>query len=62
MQVTPDDPRLWCALGSITKDESAYEEAWKRSKGRSTRAQRCLARCAQERHEYEKVRASRGLD
>eukprot|EP00884_Botryococcus_braunii_P019461 jgi/Botrbrau1/6199/Bobra.0344s0039.1 len=33
LEVTPDDPRLWCALGTITKDDTAYEEAWKRSKG-----------------------------
>ena len=54
-QVTPDDPRLWCALGDLTLKDGHYETAWQRSSQRSTRAQRSLARSAQREKGYEKV-------
>jgi uncharacterized protein HemY len=28
---TPDEPRLWCALGDLNLDDDAYREAWERS-------------------------------
>ncbi|EFJ51673.1 hypothetical protein VOLCADRAFT_87348 [Volvox carteri f. nagariensis] len=43
---TPDDPRLWCALGDLHLDDRYYEEAWRRSGHRHTRSQRSLARSA----------------
>lgn len=55
VQVTPDDPRLWCALGDLTLKEEHYETAWQRSKHRSTRAQRSLARSAQREKDHEKA-------
>ena len=55
IQVTPDDPRLWCALGDLTLKDEHYETAWQRSSQRSTRAQRSLARSAQRETGYEKV-------
>ena len=55
MQVTADDPRLWCALGDLTLREEHYETAWQRSGRRSTRAQRSLARSAQREKHHEKV-------
>ncbi|KAK9803992.1 hypothetical protein WJX72_011120 [[Myrmecia] bisecta] len=54
LQVTPDDSRLWCALGDLTLDDAAYETAWERSGHHSTRAQRSLARSAHRRKEYAK--------
>jgi hypothetical protein len=53
--VTPDDPRLWCALGDLTLKDEHYKTAWLRSSQRSTRAQRSLARSAQREKDYEKV-------
>ena len=55
LQVTPDDPRLWCALGDLTLSDAHYETAWERSRRRSTRAQRSLARSAQREKGFEKV-------
>ena len=55
LQVTPDDPRLWCALGDLTLKDEHFETAWRRSGQRSTRAQRSLARSAQREKNYEKV-------
>ena len=55
LQVTPDDPRLWCALGDLTLKDEHYETAWQRSGRRSTRAQRSLARSAQREKNYEEV-------
>lgn len=56
-QVTPDDARLWCALGDLTLKEELYETAWQRSGQRSVRAQRSLARSAQREKNYQKVSA-----
>ena len=55
MQVTPDDASLLCALGDITLDDKHYQKAWDVSKGRSTRAQRSLARSAQRQQHWEEV-------
>jgi len=55
VQVTPDDASLLCALGDITLDDKHYQEAWDMSKGRSTRAQRSLARSAQRQQHWEEV-------
>lgn len=55
MQITPDDPRLWCALGDLTLKDEHFLKAWQRSGQRSTRAQRSLARNAQREKDYEKV-------
>jgi uncharacterized protein HemY len=57
LQITPDDHRLWCALGDLTLKEEHYLTAWERSEQRSTRAQRSLARSAQREKEYAKVGA-----
>ena len=53
--MTPDDPRLWCALGDLTLKDAHYETAWERSGQRSTRAQRSLARSAQREKSFEEV-------
>lgn len=55
VQVTPDDASLLCALGDITLDDKHYQKAWDVSKGRSTRAQRSLARSAQRQQHWEEV-------
>ena len=55
MQVTPDDASLLCALGDITLDDKHYQKAWDMSQGRSTRAQRSLARSAQRQQHWEEV-------
>ena len=55
--MTPDDTRLWCALGDLTVDEAHYVTAWERSGRRSTRAQRSLARSAQRDKDYARVRS-----
>ena len=39
----PNDPRLWCALGDVKKEDACYVEAWERSGHRHARAQRSLA-------------------
>lgn len=44
LEVTPDEPRLWCALGDLRLDDACYERAWLRSGKRSARAKRSLAR------------------
>ena len=59
--MTPDDPRLWCALGDLTLSDAHYETAWERSRQRSTRAQRSLARSAQREKDFEGVRACPAL-
>lgn len=55
-QAEPDDARLLCALGDLTVDDACYECAWTASGGRSVRAKRCLARSAQRRQDFAKVR------
>ena len=52
LEESPDDPRLWCALGDVTKDDSCYVQAWERSKGRHARAQRSLAASAMRKEDY----------
>ena len=49
---SPDDPRLWCALGDVTKDDSCYVKAWERSGRRHARAQRSLAASAMRNDDY----------
>jgi len=44
LEVTPDEARLWCALGDLRMDDACYERAWERSGKRSARAQRSIAR------------------
>jgi len=58
LQVTPEDASLLCALGDITPDDKHYHQAWEVSKGRSTRAQRSLARSAQRQDKWEEVKLS----
>jgi tetratricopeptide (TPR) repeat protein len=53
LQETPDDPRLWCALGDLTKDDSHFVTAWERSNKRHARAKRSLARTAAARDDWE---------
>ncbi|KAG2428213.1 hypothetical protein HXX76_011893 [Chlamydomonas incerta] len=55
LAVTPDDPKLWCALGDMHLDDRYYEEAWARSGRRNTRSQRSLARNAMRRKDYAKA-------
>ncbi|KAL6983241.1 hypothetical protein U1Q18_016630 [Sarracenia purpurea var. burkii] len=50
----PNDPRLWCSLGDITRNDSCYEKALEVSGNRSARAKRSLARSAYDRGDYEK--------
>eukprot|EP00887_Chlorella_sp_A99_P004614 scaffold4.g4614.t1 len=52
LEATPNDPRLWCALGDLTLDDQDYLRAWERSGGRSARAQRSLARNALRRGDH----------
>lgn len=35
LAATPDEPRLWCALGDLNLDDDAYRKAWD-----------CSVRCA----------------
>ncbi|GFS45347.1 protein prenylyltransferase superfamily protein [Actinidia rufa] len=50
----PNDPRLWCSLGDITRNDACYEKALEVSGNRSARAKRSLARSAYNRGDYEK--------
>ena len=52
LEESPNDPRLWCALGDVTKDDSCYVEAWTRSGNRHARAQRSLAVSAMRAEDY----------
>ncbi|QDZ23398.1 TPR repeat domain-containing protein [Chloropicon primus] len=52
LEESPDDPRLWCALGDVTKDDSCYVKAWERSGKRHARAQRSLAASAMRNDDY----------
>ena len=58
LRATPEDPSLWCALGDLAEEgggpggDRHYEEAWRRSRGRSARAKRSLARSALRRKDY----------
>ena len=58
MQATPDDSRLLCALGDLTLEPRHYEEAWRVSSCRSSRAQRSLARFAMAKSEFKQARAT----
>jgi len=55
LDVTPDEPRLWCALGDLSLDDAHYMEAWERSGKRNARAARSLARNAVRTERYEKA-------
>ena len=37
LEVTPDEPRLWCALGDLCLDDAHYLQAWERSGHRNAR-------------------------
>eukprot|EP00958_Prasinococcus_capsulatus_P006760 scaffold628_cov401-Prasinococcus_capsulatus_cf.AAC.10 len=52
LKFTPEDPRLWCALGDLENNSKHYEHAWKVSGGRHTRAKRSLARDALHKEEW----------
>eukprot|EP00898_Chlorokybus_atmophyticus_P000161 jgi/Chlat1/1145/Chrsp112S01622 len=52
LAVSPDEPRLWCALGTLTRDDSHFVTAWEKSNKRYARAQRLLALSAYNRSEY----------
>lgn len=43
LEVSPQDPRLWCSLGDLTLDDACYTKAWEVSAHRHARAQRSLA-------------------
>ena len=55
LQVDPQDAKLLCALGDLTSDISHYETAWQRSNGRSSRAQRSLAKHWMTKSNFEEV-------
>ncbi|PSC75849.1 tetratricopeptide repeat 27-like protein [Micractinium conductrix] len=55
LEVTPDEPRLWCALGDLTLDDAHYLHAWERSGHRNARSQRSLARNALRNNRYVKA-------
>lgn len=52
LEATPDEPRLWCALGDLSLDDAHYFEAWERSGKRNARAVRSLARNAVRHERY----------
>ena len=54
LEATPDDPRLWCALGDLSLEDTHYMEAWERSGKRSARAARSLARNAVRTEQFAK--------
>ena len=37
LEVAPDEPRLWCALGDLTLDDACYQRAWECSGHRNAR-------------------------
>ncbi|KAF6170939.1 hypothetical protein GIB67_014756 [Kingdonia uniflora] len=49
----PNDPRVWCSFGDVTKNDAHYEKALEVSNNRSTRAKRSLARSAYNNGNYE---------
>lgn len=53
LEVAPNEPRLWCALGDITDDRRHYSKAWECSGNRNARSARSLAKCALRAEEYE---------
>ena len=55
VQDTPEDAGLLCALGELTREVKHFQAAWTASNGRSTRAQRCLARAAMQKQRYAEV-------
>ncbi|GAX73776.1 hypothetical protein CEUSTIGMA_g1227.t1 [Chlamydomonas eustigma] len=57
LKVTPDDPRLWNALGDMSMEDGPYLEAWNRSKGRNARSKRSLGRSAMRRKDYQAAAA-----
>ncbi|EFN57654.1 hypothetical protein CHLNCDRAFT_142791 [Chlorella variabilis] len=57
LEVTPDEPRLWCALGDLLVEDAHYLQAWERSGHRNARSQRSLARSALRAGSYAKAAA-----
>lgn len=55
LEISPNDPKLWCTLGDLLNANTCYEEAWRRSGSRSARAQRSLARSEMRSEHYEKA-------
>ncbi|GMH46024.1 hypothetical protein BSKO_13988 [Bryopsis sp. KO-2023] len=55
LEVEPDSPKLWCALGDLRQDDACYVKAWKKSLHKYGRAQRSLARSAMRRKDYEQA-------
>jgi hypothetical protein len=52
---TNPTPLMWCILGDLTGDESAYEKAWELSKHHFARAQRALGNAAAKRSDVRMV-------
>merc|ERR1719223_578072 len=44
LEAEPDNPSLWCRLGTVTKDLTFYEKAWEVSGERHGEAQRLLGK------------------
>ncbi|XP_024545311.1 tetratricopeptide repeat protein 27 homolog [Selaginella moellendorffii] len=55
LEISPNDPRLWCSLGDATNDDACFLKSWEVSGQRYAVAQRFLARSAMNRKEYEEA-------
>lgn len=56
LQIVPDDARLLCALGDLTRDPQHYVDAWERSGHRNARAKRSLAQGQMSKSNFQQVR------